>query len=233
MSTDELIPRAPFVRVVKDISQDVLKDKDALFKLKPDQVRWSKEAIDALKATIEDDLTNVFKQAVKCQLHAKRTTLMPSDMKLYMNIAESQKNFYENVSHDHVKLASARKEIKTKNKKASKDVDSDEETVRTQGGGGAAIQPNQEKNVKNKDANPGNKQGGSIKNPYKADQSGWLPCGECNNLVGGAFKCIRCEKNMHKDCGRIIPESEMRPGEKNGRMCTPCSNESMDLTADE
>jgi histone H3 len=74
-STDLLIPRAPFQRVVREICRGY--DHD---------LRFQSQALVALQEAAEGYLTGVFEDANLCALHAKRVTLQRSDMLLARRI---------------------------------------------------------------------------------------------------------------------------------------------------
>ena len=63
-STDLLIPRAPFQRIVREICHGL--DHD---------LRFQSQALVALQEATEGYLTGVFEDANLCALHAKRVTL--------------------------------------------------------------------------------------------------------------------------------------------------------------
>ncbi|KAG6667051.1 hypothetical protein I3843_01G069700 [Carya illinoinensis] len=67
-----LIPIAPFVRVVKQIT----------FQFSPDVSRWTAEALVALQEAAEDFLVHLFEDGMLCAIHAKRVTLMKKDIEL-------------------------------------------------------------------------------------------------------------------------------------------------------
>ncbi|KAK6918259.1 Histone H2A/H2B/H3 [Dillenia turbinata] len=64
-SVELLIPAAPFIRTVKEISNFYA----------PDVSRWTAEALVALQEAAEDFLVGLFEDAMLCTLHAKRVTL--------------------------------------------------------------------------------------------------------------------------------------------------------------
>lgn len=74
-STDFLIPRAPFRRLVKEI---VLNVKDS--------IRVSTSAVDALQEATEAYITGVLGDANLCTIHAKRVTLFPKDLDLALRL---------------------------------------------------------------------------------------------------------------------------------------------------
>ncbi len=74
-STDLLIRKAPFARLVREILQDYLKDA---------QVQAS--AMEALQEVSEAYLVGLFEDANLCAIHAKRVTIMPKDIQLARRI---------------------------------------------------------------------------------------------------------------------------------------------------
>lgn len=70
-STDLLIRKAPFQRLVREIAQEFKSD-----------LRWQGSAVLALQEAAEAYLTGVFQDANLCMLHANRVTLQPKDMQL-------------------------------------------------------------------------------------------------------------------------------------------------------
>ncbi|CRH01738.1 histone H3-like centromeric protein CSE4, putative [Plasmodium relictum] len=77
-STQLLIPKIPFVRVVKEITR--------LFELPDEQFRYTPEALLALQTAAEAYLVSLFEDAYLCSLHANRVTLMPKDIHLARRI---------------------------------------------------------------------------------------------------------------------------------------------------
>ncbi|XP_047324190.1 histone H3-like centromeric protein HTR12 [Impatiens glandulifera] len=71
-STKLLIPVAPFVRTVKEISNFFA----------PDITRWTAEALLAIQEASEDYLIRLFEEAMLCAIHGKRVTLMKKDWEL-------------------------------------------------------------------------------------------------------------------------------------------------------
>lgn len=67
-----LIPAAPFIRLVKEISHFFA----------PGVTRWTAEALVALQEASEDYLVRLFEDAMLCAIHAKRVTLMKKDWEL-------------------------------------------------------------------------------------------------------------------------------------------------------
>mmetsp|Transcript_21084 Transcript_21084/g.30589 ORF Transcript_21084/g.30589 Transcript_21084/m.30589 type:complete len:152 (-) Transcript_21084:233-688(-) len=75
-STDLLLRRLPFARLVKEIQQSFI-EKD---------YRWQASALLALQEAAETHLVSLFEDANLCALHAKRVTLMVRDMQLARRI---------------------------------------------------------------------------------------------------------------------------------------------------
>ncbi|KAA8520728.1 hypothetical protein F0562_015000 [Nyssa sinensis] len=67
-----LIPAAPFIRTVREISNSFA----------PQISRWTAEALMALQEAAEDYLVHLFEDAMLCAIHAKRVTLMKKDWEL-------------------------------------------------------------------------------------------------------------------------------------------------------
>ena len=74
-STELLLRKLPFQRLVREIAQDHRND-----------LRFQSAAIEALQTAAEAYLTTLFEDANLCCIHAKRVTVMPKDIKLAMRI---------------------------------------------------------------------------------------------------------------------------------------------------
>ena len=70
-STDLLVPRAPFQRLVRNICSDI--DND---------LRFQAQALLALQEAAEAYLVGILEDAGLCAIHAKRVTVMRQDMQL-------------------------------------------------------------------------------------------------------------------------------------------------------
>ncbi|VWU52686.1 histone H3-like centromeric protein CSE4 [Hepatocystis sp. ex Piliocolobus tephrosceles] len=77
-ATQLLIPKIPFVRVVKEITK--------LYELPEQQFRYTPEALLALQTAAEAYIVSLYEDAYLCSLHAKRVTLMPKDIHLARRI---------------------------------------------------------------------------------------------------------------------------------------------------
>nr|QEL13115.1 CENH3.2 [Cicerbita alpina] len=67
-----LIPAAPFIRTVREISNYFA----------PEVTRWQAEALQALQEAAEDYLVQLFEDSMLCSIHAKHVTLMKKDWEL-------------------------------------------------------------------------------------------------------------------------------------------------------
>ncbi|PWA48541.1 Histone core [Artemisia annua] len=67
-----LIPAAPFIRTVKEISNFHA----------PEVTRRQAEALQALQEAAEDFIVQMFEDSMLCAIHAKRVTLMKKDWEL-------------------------------------------------------------------------------------------------------------------------------------------------------
>ena len=74
-STELLIRKLPFQRLVREIAQDA----------KPD-LRFQSAAIGALQEAAEAYLVSLFEDTNLCAIHAKRVTIFPRDMQLARRI---------------------------------------------------------------------------------------------------------------------------------------------------
>lgn len=74
-STDLLIPKLPFSRVVKEIAN----------RFQPD-LRFQASALQALQVAVEAHMISLFEDSNLCAIHAKRVTVMPRDMQLARRI---------------------------------------------------------------------------------------------------------------------------------------------------
>ena len=74
-STDLLIKKLPFQRVVREIAQDY-----------NSSLRFQVSAVAALQEATESYIVSLFEDTNLCAIHAKRVTIMPKDMKLAKRI---------------------------------------------------------------------------------------------------------------------------------------------------
>jgi histone H3 len=74
-STDLLIKKAPFQRLVKEIVQNL-----GLY------MRWQSASLAALQEAAESYLVSLFEDSNLLAIHAKRVTIMPKDMQLARRI---------------------------------------------------------------------------------------------------------------------------------------------------
>mmetsp|Transcript_33531 Transcript_33531/g.38185 ORF Transcript_33531/g.38185 Transcript_33531/m.38185 type:complete len:132 (-) Transcript_33531:412-807(-) len=74
-STDLLIRKAPFQRLVREIMQDYRSD-----------LRLQSTGILALQEASEAYLIGIFEDAQLCAIHAKRVTILPKDIRLARRI---------------------------------------------------------------------------------------------------------------------------------------------------
>ncbi|KAG4088730.1 histone-fold-containing protein [Neocallimastix lanati (nom. inval.)] len=81
-STQLLIRKLPFARLVREIATDVL--RRGPYRL--EEVRWNSSAILALQEAAECYLTHLLEDSNLCAIHAKRVTLMQKDIQLARRI---------------------------------------------------------------------------------------------------------------------------------------------------
>ena len=80
-STELLIRKLPFQRLVREIAQDICRSENNM-----DFVRFQSHAILALQEAAEAFLVGLFEDTNLCALHAKRVTIMPKDVQLARRI---------------------------------------------------------------------------------------------------------------------------------------------------
>lgn len=78
-STDLLIRKLPFQRLVKEISQQFATE-----------IRFTSLSICALQEAAEAYLVGLFEDTNMCAIHAKRITIMPKDIQLARRIRGSR-----------------------------------------------------------------------------------------------------------------------------------------------
>ena len=74
-TTDLLIKKAPFQRLVREVAQDFKTD-----------LRFQTSAVMALQEASEAFLVGLFEDTNLCAIHARRVTIMPKDMQLARRI---------------------------------------------------------------------------------------------------------------------------------------------------
>ena len=84
-STELLIRKLPFQRLVREVSQEVSKD------LGVDPFRYQSTAILALQEASEDFLVRMFSQCNDICIHGKRVTVQDKDIQLWKRLFEYDK----------------------------------------------------------------------------------------------------------------------------------------------
>ncbi|KAK4216084.1 centromeric DNA-binding histone H3-like protein cse4 [Rhypophila decipiens] len=77
-STDLLLLKLPFARLVKEIGQNI--------RPQDDEMRWQSHALAALQEASEAFLVHLFEDTNLCAIHAKRVTIMQKDIQLARRI---------------------------------------------------------------------------------------------------------------------------------------------------
>ena len=80
-STDTLIPKAPFYRLVKDIAHSI-----------DNELRFQGQALAALQEAAEAYCVGLFEDSALCAVHAKRQTVTKADMLLARRIRGDDNN---------------------------------------------------------------------------------------------------------------------------------------------
>ena len=88
-TTELLIRKAPFARLVREICQRLPegRENDPIYRHMTDK-RWQANAIMALQEASEDYLIGLFEAANLCAIHAKRVTIQPKDIQLVRRITK-------------------------------------------------------------------------------------------------------------------------------------------------
>ncbi|KIK68032.1 hypothetical protein GYMLUDRAFT_155042 [Collybiopsis luxurians FD-317 M1] len=81
-STDLLLRKLPFSRLVREIAQDMTTTTNGEIY----ELRWQSSALLALQEATEAFLVHLFEDANLCALHAKRVTIMQRDIQLARRI---------------------------------------------------------------------------------------------------------------------------------------------------
>ena len=76
-STELFVPKLPFCRIVRDLSEDF-----ATPTMFPNGIRWQSQALLALQEAMEAYAVHLFEDSNLNGIHAKRVTVMAKDMKL-------------------------------------------------------------------------------------------------------------------------------------------------------
>lgn len=84
MSTDLLLRRLPFSRLVREIC----------LRCSPEVTRWQTVALRALQEATEAFLVQLFSDCALMAAHAKRVTIMPNDVKLLLYVTQRGRNYW-------------------------------------------------------------------------------------------------------------------------------------------
>lgn len=86
-STDLLIARLPFSRLVREIAMGLVPPVPQPGRsLHAAELRWQSQAIMALQEAAEAFLVHLFEDTNLCAIHAKRVTIMQKDIQLARRI---------------------------------------------------------------------------------------------------------------------------------------------------
>ncbi|KAI8807818.1 histone-fold-containing protein [Cladochytrium replicatum] len=83
-TTDLLLRKLPFARIVREISQEF-----AFVYEKNESLRWQATALMALQEAAESFMVHLFEDANLCAIHAKRVTIQQKDIQLARRIRGS------------------------------------------------------------------------------------------------------------------------------------------------
>ncbi|KAK6541772.1 centromeric DNA-binding histone H3-like protein cse4 [Orbilia ellipsospora] len=85
-STDLLLRKLPFSRLVREICTEQVDIVNSQFNRNNDPMRWQSQALLALQEATEAFLVHLFEDANLCAIHAKRVTIMQKDIQLARRI---------------------------------------------------------------------------------------------------------------------------------------------------
>lgn len=88
-STSLLLAKAPFARLVREITEDILQETHS--KINVPELRYQSSALGALQSAAEAHLTTMFEQANKAAIHAKRQTIKPKDIQFVRDLFSEPK----------------------------------------------------------------------------------------------------------------------------------------------
>ena len=93
-STDLLIPKLPFQRLVKELIQNERRERDIPMK------KVQSPALLTLQCVCEDYVTELFSMSQRAAVHGKRVTVIPDDLQLVMDFRGDSRKFNKPVSLD-------------------------------------------------------------------------------------------------------------------------------------
>merc|ERR1712167_222510 len=105
-STELLIRKLPFQRLVREIAQDFKTD-----------LRFQSSAVMALQEASEAYLVGLFEDTNLCAIHAKRVTIMPKDIQLARRIRGEGPDLDKACLFLEIKKVQKKKKKKKKKKK--------------------------------------------------------------------------------------------------------------------
>ena len=85
-STDLLLRRLPFQRLVREIAIEVGRVSRVDKSFRADEIRFQATAISVLQEAAEAHLVGMFEKSMYCTLHAKRVTLQSKDIQLWKRL---------------------------------------------------------------------------------------------------------------------------------------------------
>ncbi|RVD83324.1 uncharacterized protein DFL_007716 [Arthrobotrys flagrans] len=85
-STDLLLRKLPFSRLVREICANQIDIVNSQFQRSNESMRWQSQALLALQEAAEAFMVHLFEDANLCAIHAKRVTIMQKDIQLARRI---------------------------------------------------------------------------------------------------------------------------------------------------
>ena len=88
-STETLIPKRSFQRLVKEVMENECRERDILPK------KVTSECLLALQCSTEQYVTELFQQSQRAAFHGKRITIQPKDMKIVIDFRDDHRTFHK------------------------------------------------------------------------------------------------------------------------------------------
>ena len=88
-STETLIPKQSFQRLVKEVMQNECREREIPLK------KVTSECLLALQCSTEQYVTELFRQSQRAAVHGKRITVQPKDMKIVIDFRGDHRTFHK------------------------------------------------------------------------------------------------------------------------------------------
>ena len=99
-STDTLIPKLSFQRLVKEVMENECREREIPVK------KVTSECLLALQCSTEQYVTELFRQSQRAAVHGKRITVQPEDMEIVIDFRGDHKTFHKRTEYSDSELRS-------------------------------------------------------------------------------------------------------------------------------